>query len=127
MIRPTAAPMLVETGFELSEMAKRKSAVSHPSRRTAKKTTDASPTADPAATALATLELADCEEERGAADDGDENGRRCARPDDPEAVAVVRLRKVGEDDADDERGLESFPRREERRSQDPPPGWWAVG
>jgi hypothetical protein len=50
---PTTAPMPVASGVELSLMAKRKSAVSQPSRRTAKKTTEASPTAEPAAIAVA--------------------------------------------------------------------------
>src|ERR671918_1148656 len=52
---PTTAPTLVESGEELSLMANRKSAVSQPSRRTAKKTTEAKPTAEPAASAPASF------------------------------------------------------------------------
>src|ERR671918_335012 len=54
-INPATAPTLVESGEDLSLMANRKSAVSQPSRRTAKKTTEARPTAEPAARAPASF------------------------------------------------------------------------
>jgi hypothetical protein len=60
MASPTTAPIPVASGVELSPMAKRKRAVSTPSRRTAKKTTEASPIAEPAAMALASLASSSC-------------------------------------------------------------------
>jgi len=53
--RPTAEPTAVIAGVELSLIANKKSAVSQPSRRTAKKATLARPRADPVAIAPAIL------------------------------------------------------------------------
>ena len=62
------------------------------------------------------FELPDGQEEQSAHGEAEDDGNPHARPDCPGMLESIGLLQVGEDQADDQRGLKTFPERDYERS-----------